>query len=78
MRPRIMMLTIVAILMAAAAGSCDTQSGFSCHGNDIESVPGADSAACTQARTFMRGICPDEWVERWDEEREEGKFAGLQ
>ena len=39
---------------------------------------GADSAACTQARTFMRGICPDEWVERWDEEREEGKFAGLQ
>ena len=39
---------------------------------------GADSAECKQARRFMHGICPTEWVERWDEEREEGKFAGLQ
>lgn len=29
-------------------------------------------------RGLARGICPDEWVEKWDEERPKGIFMGVQ
>ena len=41
------------------------------------SLPFRTFFATREARRFMNGICPNEWVERWDEEREEGNFAGI-
>jgi cytochrome c oxidase subunit 6b len=38
----------------------------------------ADSAACKQMRKNANSICPNAWVERWDEERANGNFPGVQ
>ena len=37
-----------------------------------------DEEACKKKRWLANNICPNEWMERWDDEREEGKFAGIQ
>mmetsp|Transcript_1555 Transcript_1555/g.1870 ORF Transcript_1555/g.1870 Transcript_1555/m.1870 type:complete len:80 (-) Transcript_1555:153-392(-) len=36
-----------------------------------------DTSKCFPARKLALSICPMEWVEKWDEERDEGTFAGL-
>ncbi|CAM9403521.1 unnamed protein product [Sphacelaria rigidula] len=36
-----------------------------------------ESPACTGARQKSMSICPDEWTEKWDEDREEGTFLGI-
>eukprot|EP00614_Pseudopedinella_elastica_P014285 CAMPEP_0172583780 /NCGR_PEP_ID=MMETSP1068-20121228/3327_1 /TAXON_ID=35684 /ORGANISM="Pseudopedinella elastica, Strain CCMP716" /LENGTH=82 /DNA_ID=CAMNT_0013377687 /DNA_START=110 /DNA_END=358 /DNA_ORIENTATION=- len=36
-----------------------------------------DEDACKGVRQMMFSICPEEWYTKWDEEREEGKFAGI-
>mmetsp|Transcript_6793 Transcript_6793/g.8576 ORF Transcript_6793/g.8576 Transcript_6793/m.8576 type:complete len:80 (+) Transcript_6793:198-437(+) len=36
-----------------------------------------DSAGCFKTRKFALSICPNEWIEKWDEEREAGNFPGL-
>mmetsp|Transcript_11986 Transcript_11986/g.18083 ORF Transcript_11986/g.18083 Transcript_11986/m.18083 type:complete len:86 (+) Transcript_11986:288-545(+) len=33
--------------------------------------------ACTQMRQLADSICPVEWAEKWDEEREDGTFGGI-
>ena len=38
---------------------------------------GGDEDACKGLRQWARSICPDDWVERWDEERGNGNFAGV-
>eukprot|EP00616_Rhizochromulina_sp_CCMP1243_P005086 CAMPEP_0118973820 /NCGR_PEP_ID=MMETSP1173-20130426/10926_1 /TAXON_ID=1034831 /ORGANISM="Rhizochromulina marina cf, Strain CCMP1243" /LENGTH=85 /DNA_ID=CAMNT_0006923515 /DNA_START=44 /DNA_END=301 /DNA_ORIENTATION=- len=36
-----------------------------------------DEDACKGVRQLAVSLCPCEWVEKWDEEREEGAFAGI-
>ena len=28
-------------------------------------------------RQYALSLCPDNWIEKWDEEREEGTFSGV-
>ena len=28
-------------------------------------------------RQYALSLCPDNWIEKWDEEREEGTFPGM-
>lgn len=37
-----------------------------------------EAAACAVPRQKSMSLCPDEWTEKWDEEREEGNFTGIQ
>eukprot|EP00243_Klebsormidium_subtile_P012428 TRINITY_DN757_c0_g1_i2.p2 TRINITY_DN757_c0_g1~~TRINITY_DN757_c0_g1_i2.p2 ORF type:complete len:127 (+),score=20.99 TRINITY_DN757_c0_g1_i2:320-700(+) len=37
---------------------------------------GEDSSDCTIYAKYYRSLCPGEWVEKWNEQREEGLFAG--
>jgi len=37
-----------------------------------------DEAPCLSMRQSAVSICPEDWIEKWDEEREEGNFAGIQ
>ncbi|PVU94554.1 hypothetical protein BB561_002459 [Smittium simulii] len=37
-------------------------------------LKGEDYAPCKQFYRTFRSLCPDEWTERWDEQRDEGKF----
>lgn len=37
-----------------------------------------DEEGCKQMRQMALSICPYTWYEKWDEEREEGNFAGIQ
>jgi cytochrome c oxidase subunit 6b len=37
-----------------------------------------DEEGCKNMRQFAVSICPTIWTEKWDEERDEGKFAGIQ
>ena len=36
-----------------------------------------DEDGCKNMRQLAVSICPSIWTEKWDEEREEGTFAGL-
>jgi cytochrome c oxidase subunit 6b len=36
-----------------------------------------DEEGCKAMRQMALSICPSIWTEKWDEEREEGTFAGL-
>lgn len=36
-----------------------------------------DKEGCKQMRQMMLSICPYIWYEKWDEDREDGKFAGI-
>ena len=38
---------------------------------------GGDEDACKGVRQMAHSICPDEWIQGWDEQREEGSFAGI-
>lgn len=37
-----------------------------------------DEEGCKQMRQLALSICPYIWYEKWDEERADGNFAGLQ
>lgn len=37
---------------------------------------GEDDERCSMFRKAYRSICPGEWVERWNEQREEGTWPG--
>ena len=37
-----------------------------------------DDEGCKNMRQLAISICPTIWTEKWDEERDEGKFAGIQ
>eukprot|EP00270_Netrium_digitus_P021582 TRINITY_DN92_c0_g1_i1.p1 TRINITY_DN92_c0_g1~~TRINITY_DN92_c0_g1_i1.p1 ORF type:complete len:101 (+),score=30.45 TRINITY_DN92_c0_g1_i1:126-428(+) len=37
---------------------------------------GEDAPECAKYARFYRSICPGEWVEKWNEQREAGTFAG--
>jgi len=37
---------------------------------------GEDDVVCKKYEKYFRSLCPIEWVERWDEQREAGTFAG--
>merc|ERR1712164_69685 len=37
---------------------------------------GEGAEACEPLAKFYRSICPTEWTEKWNEEREEGTWAG--
>jgi cytochrome c oxidase subunit 6b len=39
---------------------------------------GGSEDDCAQLRQYATSICPTHWTEKWDEERGEGTFAGLQ
>eukprot|EP00276_Gloeochaete_wittrockiana_P006516 CAMPEP_0184645132 /NCGR_PEP_ID=MMETSP0308-20130426/1675_1 /TAXON_ID=38269 /ORGANISM="Gloeochaete witrockiana, Strain SAG 46.84" /LENGTH=78 /DNA_ID=CAMNT_0027073967 /DNA_START=80 /DNA_END=316 /DNA_ORIENTATION=+ len=39
---------------------------------------GEDEPLCTQFKRAYASLCPDEWVEKWEEQRANGKFAGPQ
>ena len=36
-----------------------------------------DAEACAKARKLAGSICPNDWVNKWDEERANGNFAGV-
>jgi cytochrome c oxidase subunit 6b len=36
-----------------------------------------DDKACVPMRHYANAICPDMWLEQWDEERESGAFSGI-
>jgi cytochrome c oxidase subunit 6b len=36
-----------------------------------------DEQVCLQFKKTFTSLCPIKWVERWDEQREEGVFVGL-
>ncbi|KAL1335295.1 hypothetical protein AAHE18_11G237900 [Arachis hypogaea] len=37
---------------------------------------GDDSAECERFAKYYRSLCPGEWVEKWNEQRENGTFPG--
>ncbi|XP_020582420.1 cytochrome c oxidase subunit 6B-like [Phalaenopsis equestris] len=37
---------------------------------------GDDSSDCTKFAKYYRALCPGEWIERWNEQRENGTFPG--
>jgi len=37
-----------------------------------------DEEGCKNMRQYAISVCPTIWTEKWDEERDEGKFAGIQ
>lgn len=37
---------------------------------------GEDSTDCTFYAKAYRSLCPAEWIEKWNEEREAGTFPG--
>ncbi|GBG59302.1 hypothetical protein CBR_g32315 [Chara braunii] len=37
---------------------------------------GEDNPACTKFARYYRSLCPAEWVEKWNEQREKGTFPG--
>ncbi|KAM1023193.1 hypothetical protein TB2_043986 [Malus domestica] len=37
---------------------------------------GEDAPECDKFAKFYRSLCPGEWVERWNEQRENGTFPG--
>eukprot|EP00428_Durinskia_dybowskii_P072697 CAMPEP_0170399186 /NCGR_PEP_ID=MMETSP0117_2-20130122/23824_1 /TAXON_ID=400756 /ORGANISM="Durinskia baltica, Strain CSIRO CS-38" /LENGTH=93 /DNA_ID=CAMNT_0010655839 /DNA_START=67 /DNA_END=348 /DNA_ORIENTATION=+ len=37
-----------------------------------------DESACFDARKLANSICPEEWTNTWDEQRENGNFLGVQ
>ncbi|GAQ87483.1 cytochrome c oxidase subunit 6b [Klebsormidium nitens] len=37
---------------------------------------GEGNSDCTIYAKYYRSLCPGEWVEKWNEQREEGLFAG--
>lgn len=36
-----------------------------------------DEEQCTHERFKAKSICPNFWIEKWDDQREEGKFPGI-
>lgn len=38
---------------------------------------GEDFAPCQQFKATYKSLCPTKWVEKWDEQRDEGIFTGL-
>ena len=36
-----------------------------------------DEDGCKFMRQYALSLCPDTWIEKWDEEREEGTFPGM-
>ena len=36
-----------------------------------------DEDGCEFMRQYALSLCPDTWIEKWDEEREEGTFPGM-
>ena len=43
---------------------------------DCAAADGAEDRTCVQLKKYYRAMCPDEWVSKWDEQREAGNFAG--
>ncbi|XP_077864101.1 cytochrome c oxidase subunit 6B1-like [Saccoglossus kowalevskii] len=41
-----------------------------------QKVKGEDYEPCTYFKKVYRSLCPNKWVESWDEQREAGTFAG--
>ncbi|KAK6938127.1 Cytochrome c oxidase, subunit VIb [Dillenia turbinata] len=37
---------------------------------------GEDASECTKFAKYYRSLCPSEWIERWNEQRENGTFPG--
>ncbi|CAM0906812.1 unnamed protein product [Alopecurus aequalis] len=37
---------------------------------------GEDAPECEKFAKYYRSLCPGEWVDRWNEQRENGTFAG--
>ncbi|MFS7917829.1 putative cytochrome-c oxidase [Helianthus anomalus] len=37
---------------------------------------GDDASECEKFAKFYRSVCPGEWVDRWNEQRENGIFPG--
>ncbi|PHT62726.1 Cytochrome c oxidase subunit 6b-2 [Capsicum annuum] len=37
---------------------------------------GDEAAACNKFAKYYRALCPGEWVEKWNEQRENGTFPG--
>ena len=42
----------------------------------IFSEKGKDTSQCEWFKKCYLSLCPSEWVDRWDSNREEGTFAG--
>lgn len=40
-------------------------------------VQNGDEDNCKPLRQYSESICPSEWVEAFDEQREEGSFSGI-
>ncbi|KAG8639716.1 cytochrome c oxidase subunit 6b-2 [Manihot esculenta] len=39
-------------------------------------VKGEESNECERFAKYYRSLCPGEWIERWNEQRENGTFPG--
>jgi hypothetical protein len=39
--------------------------------------PSSPPAALRRPARYAHSLCPDEWMEKWDSEREEGNFPGI-
>ncbi|XP_010914058.1 cytochrome c oxidase subunit 6b-3 [Elaeis guineensis] len=37
---------------------------------------GEDAAECQKFARYYRSLCPGEWIEKWNEQRENGTFPG--
>jgi len=37
---------------------------------------GDDAGDCEKFAKYYRSLCPGEWVEKWNEQRESGTFPG--
>ncbi|KAE8799328.1 cytochrome c oxidase subunit 6b-1-like [Hordeum vulgare] len=40
------------------------------------SAKGDEAAECDKFAKYYRSLCPAEWVDKWNEQRENGTFAG--
>lgn len=41
-----------------------------------QKLRGADYEPCTYFKKCFQSMCPNAWVEKWDEQRESGTFPG--
>ncbi|CAA6670275.1 unnamed protein product [Spirodela intermedia] len=37
---------------------------------------GEESTECEKFARYYRSLCPGEWIEKWNEQRENGNFPG--
>ncbi|KAI3996587.1 hypothetical protein MKX01_009419, partial [Papaver californicum] len=82
-------LVLVSLILSAKShleygrvvGERMTSNGGHCFTRYIEfhrcvASKGEEAGECEKFAKYYRSLCPGEWVDKWNEQRENGTFAG--